>query len=98
MKVTKDDIEIIKKICREEKPAGKEKINKLRVQIYDELHKPDDEMDCDLIDENIRTLFLLEGGEYDENVDDAEAGLAKARDKAKAAQFRGTTNGTQGSG
>lgn len=89
MKCTKEDIEIVKRICREEKPAGKEKINELRAQIYAELHKPDDEMDCDLIDENIRTLFLLEGGEYDDHVD-AEAGLKKVRkmaeERAKAAQ------------
>lgn len=89
MKCTKEDIEIVKRICREEKPAGKEKINELRAQIYAELHKPDDEMDCDLIDENIRTLFLLEGGEYDDHVD-AAAGLEKARkmaeERAKAAQ------------
>ncbi|XOQ48104.1 MAG: hypothetical protein ACFWUM_04225 [Eubacteriales bacterium] len=83
MKCTKEDIEIVKRICREEKPAGKEKINELRAQIYAELHKPDDEMDCDLIDENIRTLFLLEGGEYDDHVD-AEAGLEKARKRAKS--------------
>ncbi|MVB10286.1 hypothetical protein CAFE_09680 [Caprobacter fermentans] len=89
MRCDNEDIRIIKKILSEEKLDGKEKINELRAQIYAELHKPDDEMDCDLIDENIRTLFLLEGGEYDDHVD-AEAGLKKARkmaeERAKAAQ------------
>jgi hypothetical protein len=61
MKCTKEDIEIVKRICREEKPAGKEKINELRAQIYAELHKPDDEMDCDLIDENIRDALFAGG-------------------------------------
>lgn len=85
MKCTKHDIEIIEKILSEEKPADKEKINELRSQIYEELHKPDDEMDCDLIDENIRTLFLLEDGEYENHID-AEKELEKARKKAEAAQ------------
>lgn len=77
MRNANEDIKIIKKILSEEKPGGKEKVNELRAQIYEELHKPDDEMDCDLIDENIRTLFLLEGGKYDDRVD-TKAGLAKA--------------------
>lgn len=85
MKCTKEDTEIIKKIVSEEKEDDENTINALRSQIYDELHKPNDEMDCDLIDENIKTLYMLEGREYESNVD-AEAELNKARKKAKTAQ------------
>ena len=84
MKYTKEDIEIIKKILSEGHPNKKDIEIRLRSQISEELHKPDDEMDCDLIDENIRTLFLLEGRKYENHVD-AGAELAKARRKAKAA-------------
>ncbi|HHV32359.1 MAG TPA: hypothetical protein GXX74_08160 [Clostridiales bacterium] len=85
MGCTKQDAEIIKKIMTEEISDDKAVENELRAEIYDELHKPDDEMDCDLIDENIQTLFMLEGRNYENHID-LEEELNKARKKSDTAQ------------
>jgi hypothetical protein len=80
----KQDAEIIKDILKEDKNSVRNISNDLRIQIYDELRKSDDDIDCDLIDENIRTLTSLAGQEYKE--DDVKEIVKKIREKENTVQ------------
>jgi hypothetical protein len=80
----KQDAEIIRDILKEDKNSVRNISNDLRIQIYDELRKSDDDIDCDLIDENIRTLTSLAGQEYKE--DDIKEIVEKIREKENTSQ------------
>lgn len=71
MKKTETDSEILREIGKSADPDRLRNRDRLRVRIYDELRKADESVDCDLIAENIRTLHLLDGQEYDSGADTA---------------------------
>jgi hypothetical protein len=81
---SRQDAEIISQILKGETLDGKQQENEYRLRIYDELRKGDD-MDTDLIDEYIRLSFLIEGQEYDEDID-VEEGIKKAKKRAAASR------------
>jgi hypothetical protein len=81
------DAAIIEKIVRETQKGNKKLQTKLQTQIENEFSKSDDEMDVDCIDENIRTLIMLDNKEYiqDENVDQK---LRNTQSQAKLEIFK----------
>jgi hypothetical protein len=81
---SRQDAEIISQILKEETLDGKQQENEYRLRIYDELRKGDD-MDTDLIDEYIRLSLLIEGKEYDEDIDVKEE-IKKAKKRAAASR------------
>lgn len=59
------DAEILRKILNEDVDESHNKVNELRIEIYDEIRKSDDDMDCDLVDENIKSLLMLNNQKYE---------------------------------
>jgi hypothetical protein len=79
--------DILRKIWNETKVDNENLKNTLLVEIYEELRKPDDKMDCDLIKENIETLYLIAGEQYNSQTN-ADKELEKAKKAAKNSQLK----------
>jgi len=78
------DTDIIRSILKQKKLDGKQEENEYRLQIYDEIRKGED-MDTDLIDEDLRLLYMIADQEYDDQVDVKE-GISKAKKRADSAR------------
>jgi hypothetical protein len=77
------DIENLRKIWNKFKIDDESMIKRMLLEIKEEIHKPDDEMDCDLIDENVITILYLHGQDEEVNVN-AEEELRKAYRRANS--------------
>jgi hypothetical protein len=78
----KSDKDIFKEIWNNTE-IDEEKIkNQLLLEIYDEFRKTDDKMDCDLIKENVETLYWIAGEEYENDID-VKTKVGKAINDAK---------------